>query len=50
LHIDNSAFVVEGKLVYLKDEDPDISKDKRRLIKLLKENNISYKKFMMGRK
>ncbi len=50
LHIDNSAFVVGGKLVYLKNEDADINQDKRRLMKLLKENNISYKKFMMGHK
>lgn len=42
--------MVGGKLVYLKDEEADIRQDKRRLMKLLKENNISYKNYMLGDK
>jgi hypothetical protein len=34
----------------LKDEEADIRQDKRQLMKLLKENNISYKKYMLGDK
>ena len=49
LRIDDSAFVVGGKLVYLKDEDADLRQDKRKLMMLLKENKISYKKYMMGK-
>lgn len=49
LRIDDSVFVVGGKLVYLKDEGADLRGDKRRLMMLLKENKISYKKYMMGK-
>jgi hypothetical protein len=50
LKIDNSAFVVNGKLVYLKDEENDIQSDKKKLMKILKENKISYKNYIMGNK
>lgn len=36
-------------MVYLKDEGVDLRQDKRKLMQLLKENKISYKKYMMGR-
>jgi hypothetical protein len=50
LRIDSGAFVVGGKLVYLKEEEADVREDKRRLMQLLKENRISYKKYVMGDK
>ena len=48
--IDNKASIVDGKLIFFETDMKDIVKNGRKLMKLLKENNISYKEYMLGDK
>lgn len=50
IKIDSCASVVNGKLVYLKNEEGEVGEDKKKLLRLLKENKISYKKYLLGNK
>lgn len=46
--IDNKASIVNGKLVLFEPEPTDFRHDGRQLMKLLRENNIDFKKYMLG--
>jgi hypothetical protein len=48
--IDSKASIVNGKLILLDTEGRDALTNGRKLMRLLKENNISYKEYMLGDK
>ena len=41
---------MNGKLILFEQDQKDIAKNGRELRRLLKENNISYKEYMLGDK
>ena len=47
--IDSKASIVNGKLI-LYEADGGVAQDGRKFMKLLKENNINYKDYMLGDK
>jgi hypothetical protein len=41
---------VNGRLVYLHDDNEGKARDSRQLLHQLKENNIGYKEYILGKK